>query len=356
MQSSRLLSILLRLQLRERVSAAELARAFEVSVRTIYRDVDALSAAGVPVYAERGRGGGIGLMAGWRQPLSGLQGLTGPEARGLPLAGLHGAAQALGLGPEAADVQLKLLASLPPELAVDAARMSERVHIDPLPWYHRPESLPLLPAVAAAVWQGQRIHVRYEGWSGVTERILSPLGLVLKAGLWYLVATVAHGRRGQAAGEGRTSPGPRTFRVSGIRQVRSLPQRVHRPAGFVLSAHWPEAVERFEAGLMVGQATVRLSPQALRLLCDERPRVAESALRTQRPVSAAGREGWVEADVPIESEAAAAQQLLRLGRGVEVVAPASLRAALVAEAQGVLRQHRGGDQRRRKGDAATGQR
>jgi predicted DNA-binding transcriptional regulator YafY len=135
MRSSRLLSILLRLQLRGRVTAAELAREFEVAVRTVYRDLDALSAAGVPVHAERGRGGGIVLAKGWRTQLTGL---TARQARSVPLAGLATAARDLGLGAETADVQLKLLASLPPDAAADAGRIAERFHIDPLPWYHRP--------------------------------------------------------------------------------------------------------------------------------------------------------------------------------------------------------------------------
>jgi len=184
MQSSRLLSILLRLQLRERVSAAELAQEFEVSVRTVYRDVDALSAAGVPVFAQRGRGGGIALGRGWQKALAGLGGLTALEARGVPVAGLRSVARDLGLGVEAAEVQLKLLASLPAEAAADAALMAQRIHIDPLPWYHRPETLPLLPALAAAVWQGRQVQVRYGSWGGESERTLAPLGLVLKGGLW----------------------------------------------------------------------------------------------------------------------------------------------------------------------------
>ncbi len=335
MQSSRLLSILLRLQLRGRVSAAELAREFEVSVRTVYRDVDALSAAGVPVYAQRGRGGGVLLGPGWRTALAGLNGLTAPEARGVPLAGLRSAARDLGLGVEAADVQLKLLASLPPDAAADATRIAERFHVDPLPWYHRSEPLPLLPALAASVWQGRRVRVRYEGWSGETERTLAPLGLVLKGGLWYLVATEV--RRGRA---GTARAMPRTYRASGVRTLSELPIPVQRPAGFVLAAHWPHAVAQFEARLMAGRATVRLSEEGLRILRAVQPAAAEWAVRTQRPAAGARHAGWIEAELPTEPEPYAARQLLRLGTEVEVLAPASLRAALAAEAAEVARRHR----------------
>lgn len=330
------MSILLRLQLRGRVSAAELAREFEVSLRTVYRDVDALSASGVPVYAQRGRGGGVVLGPGWRTPLAGLNGLTAPEARSVPLAGLRSAARDLGLGVEAADVQLKLLASLPPEAAADAARMAERIHIDPLPWYHRPEELALLPALAAAVWEGRRIRVNYAGWRGVMERTLSPLGLVLKGGLWYLVATEAKRARGSAS-----RPGPRTYRASSIRSLRELPLAAQRPAGFVLAAHWPQAVAEFEARLMAGRATVRLSEEGLRILRAGQPAAAEWVLRTQRPATTPRRPGWIEAEMPIEPEPYAARQLLRLGTEVEVLAPLSLRAAIAAEASAVARRHRG---------------
>jgi len=327
MRSSRLLSILLRLQLRGRVPASELAREFECSVRTVYRDLDALSAAGVPVHAERGRGGGIVLAPGWRTQLTGL---TRPEARGVPLAGLASAARDLGLGSVATDVQLKLLASLPPDAAADAGRIAERFHVDPLPWYHRPEALPLLPALAAALWEGQRVRVRYESWAGEAERTLSPLGLVLKGGLWYLVAL----------GHGETRTEPRTYRVSGIRTLRALQQPARRPAGFVLAAHWPGSVAAFEARLMAGRAVVRLSPQGLEILRAVQPAAAEWALRTQRPARGAGaRSGWIEAELPTEPDAYAARQLLRLGTEVEVLGPAGLRKAVAKEAAAVAKRH-----------------
>lgn len=329
MRSSRLLSILLRLQMRGRSTAADLAAEFEVAVRTIYRDLDALSAAGVPVHAERGRGGGIVLAPGWRTSLTGL---TEQEARSLPLAGLAGAMRDLGWGVEAADVQLKLLASLPPDAAADAGRIAERFHVDPLPWYHRSEALPLLPELAQAVWEERRVRVVYESWTDRRERTLSPLGLVLKGGLWYLVACA----------EGRGKAGAvRTYRVSGIVSLRVLATAAQRPAGFVLAAHWPASVAEFEARLMSGHATVRLSPAGLEILRATQPAAAAWALRTAEPaVGAAQSCGWITAKLPTESEAYAARQLLRLGTEVEVLAPASLRAAVAQEAAAVARLHR----------------
>ncbi len=335
MRSSRLLSILMRLQLRGRITAAELAREFEVAVRTVYRDLDALSAAGVPVHAARGRGGGIVLAPGWRTQLTGL---TGSEARSVPLASLRSAARDLGLAGEAADVQLKLLASLPPEAAADAGRIAECLHIDPLPWYHRHETLPLLPTLAAALWQGRQVRLHYAAWAGESTRTLSPLGLVLKGGHWYLVARPAG--RGAAAA-------PRTYRVSSILSLRVLATPARRPPGFVLAAHWPEAVGEFETRLMSGRATVRITPEGLNILRAVQPAAAEWAERTARPLADArlgkGKDlaSWVLAELPTESDGYAARQLLRLGTEVEVLAPASLRAAVAREAAAVARCHRG---------------
>jgi predicted DNA-binding transcriptional regulator YafY len=226
---------------------------------------------------------------------------------------------------EAADVQLKLLASLPPDAAADAGRIAERFHVDPLPWYHRPEALPQLPELAQAVWQGRRVRMRYESWQGEAERTVSPLGLVLKGGLWYLVA-VASGR----------GTAPRTYRASGIRSLRVLSQPARRPAGFVLAAHWPASVAEFEARLMAHRATVRLSEEGLRLLRAVQPAAAQWAQATQRP---ARRRGWIEAELPTEPDAYAARQLLRLGTEVEVLAPAALRRAVAREAAAVARRH-----------------
>lgn len=325
MRSSRLLSMLMLLQLRGRTSAAALARELEVSLRTVYRDVDALSATGVPVYAERGRAGGIVLRPGYRTQLTGL---TPREAEALPVAALGQAARDLGLGAEATAAQLKLLASLPADAGAGAQRIAARFFVDPLPWYHRAESPEHLPALAQALWRDRRVRIAYESWTRHALREVSPLGLVLKGGLWYLVA----------AG-GRGAGGPRTYRVSGIRQLEVLDRAAERPRRFDLAAHWPQAVADFEARLLHGRATVRLSAEGLRILRAVMPLAAEHAAATQR---ASGRRGWVEAQVPVEAPAYAARQLLRLGAEVEVLQPAPLRRALQREAQRVLARYESG--------------
>ena len=175
MKASRLLSILMLLQTRGRQSAQALADELEVSVRTIYRDVDHLSASGVPIWAENGRLGGFELQAGWRTQLTGL---TVPEARAVFLAGLPGPAAELGLGEAMASAQLKLMAALPDGWRSDADQVASCFHLDPADWYHAAVPSPYLREVAGAVWSRQRIRMRYESWKQVAERTVEPLGLV----------------------------------------------------------------------------------------------------------------------------------------------------------------------------------
>jgi len=315
MRASRLLSILILLQMRGRLSAEALAQEFEVSVRTIYRDIDQLSAAGVPVYAERGRAGGFALHDGYRTRLTGF---TPGEAHALLLAGAGGAAADLGVGAEAAAAQLKLLASLPPDSGASAQRVAQRFHLDPANWYARAETIVCLPVLAEAVWREKKVRVRYESWTDVVTRDLDPLGLVLKGGLWYLVAA----SKGQ----------PRTYRVSNIQDLRVLEIAAKRPARFDLARFWRGWVKDFEKRLLRERAVVKLSPSGRRLLRDVSPAAAAAVAAAHTPCTP---EGWVRADIPIESIEYAARQLLRLGAEIEVLQPPALRTALATEAKAV---------------------
>jgi predicted DNA-binding transcriptional regulator YafY len=312
-RASRLVSLLLLLQTRGRMTAQALAGELEVSVRTIYRDVESLHAAGVPLYGDSGRDGGYQLLDGYRTRLTGL---TSEEAESLFLAGLPGPAAELGLGSVVAAASLKLLAALPPELRDRAGRISSRFHLDAPSWYHDSDETPFLAAVADAVWHERVLRVRYHRWKApqdVTRR-LEPYGLVLKAGRWYLVAR----------GVGSLA----TYRVSQILSLEALEDRFTRPADFDLGRYWHSYLDEFEARRHRGSAVVRFSPAGVERLPDTLPAAVVAAVaRTGTPV---GPSGWVEAVIPIESADHAVADLLRMGPDVEVVGPAEVRDRMIS--------------------------
>ncbi len=311
MRASRLLSILMLLQSRGRLSAQLLADELRVSVRTVYRDVDELSASGVPIWADRGRLGGFQLQPGWRTRVDGL---TAPEAQAMFLSGLPGPAAQLGLGEAMASAQLKLLAALPESWRDDARRVSSRFHIDPLDWYLGPAKADHLPAVAQAVWAERRLDMRYESWNSTRRRRLDPLGLVLKAGAWYVVGT--------------SGKAPRTFRLSNVLDLAVSEERFVRPAAFDLAAYWAASTQRFEAGLTRDHALLRITAVGMKQLRGIGHALAEAADKTAQRDAAAG---WQRVTIPIESVAHAAGLLLRLGPQAEVLQPATLRARLAQD-------------------------
>jgi predicted DNA-binding transcriptional regulator YafY len=318
MRASRLLNILLLLQTHGRMSAERLAEKAETSVRTIHRDIEELSAAGVPVRAARGAAGGFELMEGWRTRLTGL---TPAEAQAMFMAGAPGPAAQLGLGDAAASAQLKMLASLPPEWQADARRIGARFHLDPVGWYRREERLEHLPAVADAVWHERRLRIRYESWKAVVDRRIEPLGLVLKAGAWYVVANSA-GKE------------PRTYKLSGILALEPTGASFKRPRNFDLARFWGESIERFEAGLYRATATVRASKIGLQRLRYLSAAVSEAIDRSRGKPD---RDGWVRVTIPIESLDLAATELLRAGDQCEVLEPRELRTRIVQTAAALAR-------------------
>lgn len=237
MRASRLFSILTTLQARGQVTAPELAEACEVSVRTIYRDIDALAAAGVPVYADRGAEGGYRLLDGYRVRLNGL---SQGEAEALFMAGLPGPAAALGLEPAMMAAQTKLMAALPEHLRPNARGMQQRFHLDAPGWFGETEEPTHLRAIAGAVLRENLIEIRYQSWRAEKRRRVAPLGLVLKGGSWYLAGLV----------DGNV----RTYRVARVLDCTALDTPFTRPADFDLAAYWRASIERLEAELHPNQA------------------------------------------------------------------------------------------------------
>jgi predicted DNA-binding transcriptional regulator YafY len=308
MRASRLLSILVVLQARGHITAPELAGECEVSLRTIYRDIDSLSAAGIPVYSERGSGGGYRLLDGYRTQLNGL---SAKEAEALFMTGLSGPAADLGLGAVMAGAQEKLLSAMPASLRSAAAQTRARFHLDAPAWFAQAEQPAHLPLVADAVLTQRPIRIHYQSWRAEKERIVEPLGLVLKGGAWYLVA--------QADGIART------YRVSRMRKAAVLDQRFKRPEVFNLVTYWQASTKRLEADLHQNVVTIRLSPWAVKML----EALLSPFVRAGTQLSPeADAEGWSTATMPVGSIPQACAELLRFGADAEVMEPPELRAKM----------------------------
>ena len=307
------MTLLLLLQARGRMTASELAEELEVSTRTIYRDLEALSSAGVPVYAEAGPGGGCQLLDGYRTRLTGL---TAKEAEALFAAGVPGPVGDLGLGTVLGAAQLKLLAALPKELADRAAGAQQRFHLDAPSWFKRGRNDPNLAVLASAVWEDRCIDIRYRhpGSTEASERHLEPLGLVLKAGVWYLVAR----REGEM----------RTYRVSRIEALTVSDEHFDRPVGFDLAAHWNASVSAYEAGAPSFEVELRASELGVRRLRG----MERGGNRAFRSCDDAGPDGWSHCVVAFESFDDAYDDVLLLGADVEVIAPEKLRERVTANA------------------------
>ncbi|VIO81071.1 helix-turn-helix transcriptional regulator [Bradyrhizobium ivorense] len=306
MRASRLLSILTTLQARGRITAPELAEACEVSVRTIYRDIDALAAAGVPVYADRGAEGGYRLVDGYRVRLNGF---SQCEAEALFMAGLPGPAAALGLEPAMAAAQTKLMAALPANLRPNANRVRQLFHLDAPGWFGESEEPKHLRTIAGAVLRENLIEIRYQSWKAEKRRRVAPLGLVLKGGSWYLAGLV----------DGSV----RSYRVARVLDCAALDEAFARPADFDLAGYWRASTERLEAELHPNHATVRLSPLGLKLF----EVLAHPYVRARMQLAeTTDADGWRTVTMPVGKTVwHAATELLRLGTEAEVLEPRELR-------------------------------
>ncbi|WP_053709972.1 helix-turn-helix transcriptional regulator [Streptomyces sp. NRRL B-3648] len=314
MKSDRLLSILLFLQTRGRVPARELADRLEVSVRTVYRDVEALSAAGVPVYAERGRRGGIALLPGYRTDVTGL---TADESRALFVLAAQGAHAALGLDAALGSALRKVMAALPAPHRPAAEVTSRRVLVDATRWMSGPRQDADLDVLQDAVFSDRRLELRYRH-SGEREPrtyTVDPYGLVAKAGVWYLVAD----RRGR----------PRMFRADRVRSARLLDDPVRRRPGVELADAWEVLRRQVEERADAVEVTVRVRRARL----DAFRRVAAAQLTEVTDDD--GADEWVTARLSYPA-LRAVRQLLGFCDQMEVLEPPEARAELLAGARSVM--------------------
>ncbi|WP_059008981.1 helix-turn-helix transcriptional regulator [Streptomyces specialis] len=322
MRAARLIKMVLLLQTRRAMTAAELAAELEVSERTVARDALALSEAGVPVYADRGRTGGYRLIGGYRTRLTGL---GRGEAEALFLSGVPSALRDMGLADAASAARLKVSAALLPELRDAPASAAQRFHLDAPGWWQPPEAPDLLPSVAEAVWDDLRLRVRYRRGDGTTvERDLEPYGLVLKAGVWYLAARAADDHR--------------VYRVARFETAETDGTRFERDETFDLPAFWTSRAAEFARSILRAEVRVRLTPEGARLLRHLTDRAAaEEALAAAEAPDDTGR---VTVRLAVESLDVAYSQLLALGPEAEVLSPPALRARLSAAAARMADQYR----------------
>jgi predicted DNA-binding transcriptional regulator YafY len=307
MRADRLLSILLLLQVHRRMTARELAKRLEVSERTIYRDMEALSASGIPVTAERGTGGGIVLAEAFRTNLTGL---NSTEIQALFLGRPTHLLTDLGLRQASEAALIKLQAVLPSVVRQNAEYVRQRIYVDVAGW-QRPgeEQLTYLPLLQEAIWQERKVSIGYQREDKAVERVLDPLGLVAKGRLWYLVAAV----------EGE----PRTYRISRIQQARLLDEPCTRPPDFDLAAYWQRSSAEFMANLPRYAVSVRATQRAL-------DRVIHTGrfIRLEQ-VGEADEHGWHDARLTFEVQEEACGYLLSFGTEMKILEPLELREQVI---------------------------
>ena len=319
MRADRLLSMMMLLQARGRMTARELAGELEVSVRTIYRDLDALSMAGVPVYAERGPGGGCSLLDSYRTTLTGL---TQDEVRALFMLSIPAPLAELGVDHELKAALLKLSAALPATRRQVEERVRQRIHLDSEGWFEAREPVPHLRTIQQALWQDRRLIIVYQlRFETRVEWMVEPYGLVAKANVWHLVCA----RKGSI----------RVYRVSRVLDARSLDETCQRPAGFDLATFWQDWCAAAEENRPTYPVTARVSPDLARWLpyYFGEP-IGEEIVRAQAGPPDA--EGWVTVTLPFESLEDARDRILGFGRAVEVLAPIALRLSVLDHAAQIV--------------------
>lgn len=310
MRADRLLELMLHLQTRSRLTAADLADRLGVSVRTIHRDLDALSASGVPVYATRGPNGGVALLEGWRTHLTGF---TEPEIQALAALRGPGALDDLGLSSAFRTGVLKLAAALPAAQRATAEHARQRLHVDASGWFAAKEPTVALGVLREAVWQDRKVRLAYVDFDGArSNRVVEPLGLVIKSDRWYLVAGTARGTT--------------VFRVSRVLRASLLEQTFVRPEGFDLERSFEEWSRRFATKRPSFEVRLHLGDEAASKLRELRPAIDRARIDAARPA----RDGRRAVVIDFERESIAIAQIVATGPGAVVVDPEPLRARLRA--------------------------
>jgi predicted DNA-binding transcriptional regulator YafY len=317
MRADRLISLIMLLQTRGRMTAQALAKVLEVSERTIHRDIEALSAAGIPVYTESGPGGGCSLLDGYR---SNLTGLSEDEVRALLMLGIPGPLREVGASQALRAAMLKLLTTMPAIQREEEARVRQRIHLDWVGWAQVEQPLPHLHTLQQAVWQDRKIHIVFGSiFDTSIAQLVAPYGLVAKASNWYLVCN--------------KDDQLRVVRVSRVLEAHIADECFQRPTDFDLARYWADWCLREEKSRPRYPVTLRVAPEFLPELPRYLGRVIGDSCTEVGPPDA---EGWVQLVLPFEGLAQARARLLGLGRAVEVLEPEALRQSLVDFAEQIV--------------------
>ncbi len=316
MRADRLLSLMMLLQTRRHMTAEELADELEVSKRTVYRDIDALSVAGVPVYANGGPGGGYALLDGYSTSLTGL---NKDEIRALFMLTIPGPIADLGVSQQLKGAILKLTSSFADDQNEHANYLRQRLHLDATKWFQTNEPVPHLKTVQEAVWQDCQLVLTYRRSNSiVSKRIISPYGLVAKASIWYLVAATAQGTR--------------VYRVSRIEAVQITQTHFTRPQDFDLAEFWLSWVTSYKTSLPKYPVTLHIAPDLIPIL----PSILGSGVRALVEQAQPDSKGWRIVDHTFERIEEAQAYVLGMGASVDVITPEELRVSVLKIATDVV--------------------
>ncbi|MDU0073220.1 MULTISPECIES: helix-turn-helix transcriptional regulator [Bacillus] len=314
MRGDRLMSIVLLLQSYGRISAKALAEQLEVSERTIHRDMEALSGAGIPVYAERGKNGGWRLMEDYQTKLTGLK---EQEIRSLFISPSTQLLEDLGLARPSREARTKLMASLPPAYREQAKEVWRRIHIDTSTWRNQTEKIAAFAVLQEAIWKENKLRITYERADGKTNtRIVCPLGLAAKGHVWYLIAS--HGEN------------IRNYRASRIHSAQSLDETFTRPDDFNLAQYWEASTKSFIDNLPAYEVRALAAPSIFpRLMFTGRfVKIAQK--------EAAGEDGWIPVTFSFNAEKEALEYLLGFADQIKVLEPREMRQALLKAAKAAV--------------------
>ncbi|WP_339218786.1 YafY family protein [Paenibacillus sp. FSL H8-0332] len=300
MRADRLITIVQLLQSRGKISSRELAQTLEVSERTIFRDMEALSFSGIPVLAERGREGGWKLAEGYRNSLTGM---NTKEIAALLVPADPAILRALGIQEEFSSAARKLQAVATRQPVTPFSFLSQRIHIDGAGWHPSGETYPSLSALQGALWENRKVRITYLRGEDTAERLVSPLGLVVKRGVWYLVA----GHDGEL----------RTYRVSRITEAKVTEESFEQPEDFDLPHYWEASTAAFKSALPRYPASLLVRDLTMKELQKER----YVTLLHQEPSEAPG---WIRAEAEFNTPESACRIILSLGQGIKVTAPPEL--------------------------------